>query len=264
MAAYTHYVKRNESDHPWSDTELVDCTKSTLHVLNYNDGMFSPLNRTIICPEQYFDMEIEEPWAKYSYKDPHSGEELNGILSIKGSVDLLTEVNKDTLEYLDWKNGRRFNWGTFQVKEYKDLERDPQLLMYYYALTKLYPKRSYILTTIFYANDGGPFCLCFDKERDLPYVLGLLERRFNSIRNNFRPKRRWDNKLDRKRICQSWCYYGKNSLPGSDKPMCEEIHKEFVQLGMDRTIQKYGKPSAYLKYGSGGGITNREEKPTNV
>ena len=65
---------------------------------------------------------------------------VQGQLAIKGTIDLVTKINDDTIEVVDWKTGRRMDWATGEVKDYKKLESDPQLLLYYYAISKLYPE----------------------------------------------------------------------------------------------------------------------------
>ena len=81
--------------------------------------MFDPRNRNILYPEQQFDIVINKPWAKYSY-DTKDGK-LEGNLAIKGTIDLITQPNKDTLEIVDWKTGRRLNWATGEEKTQEKL-----------------------------------------------------------------------------------------------------------------------------------------------
>lgn len=259
-ASWAHYTARNESKHHWPREDYDDCLKWTLQVLEHNNGMFDPLKRKVVCPEQYFDMTIDEPWATYTYKDPHTGKEFTGQLAIKGTVDLLTEVNPFTLEYLDWKSGKRLNWRTFKTKTYEDMRQDPQLLLYFYALTRLYPQYPFIFTTIFFAQDGGPFSVDFERDKHVPFALDMLRRRFMAIKNTSRPKRVWEDPRDRKRICKGFCYYGKTQWQDSGRSICEHVHSEFQELGLDRVTAKLGKPGFFSKYGSGGGSSNRDER----
>ena len=50
------------------------------------------------------------------------------------------------------------DWTTGEVKDYKKLENDPQLLLYYYAISKLYPEfPNRIMSIFFYKDkDGNP------------------------------------------------------------------------------------------------------------
>ena len=76
--------------------------------------MFDPRNRNILCPEQQFDIVIDKPWAEYEYKT--TKETIKGQLAIKGTIDLITQINDDTLEIIDWKTGRRLDWATGEEK----------------------------------------------------------------------------------------------------------------------------------------------------
>lgn len=100
LSAFDHY--KNKSIHEWDDKDLKECSKWTWDTLLFNNGMFSPLARKIEQPEQYFDIEIEEPWAKYEYY-LDDGTVMSGNLRIKGTMDLITRIDKKTIEYIDWK-----------------------------------------------------------------------------------------------------------------------------------------------------------------
>ncbi len=255
--AWEHYTTKNESGHAWTAEDLTDCMTWTNQVIEFRDGMFNPLNRKVVCPERYFDLTIDEPWAAYEYTDPHSGEVVKGQLAIRGTVDLITEDKWGSLEYLDWKSGRRWDWGKDKVKEYPDLMEDNQLLLYFYALTRLYPDYPFIFVTIYYARDGGPFTMCFEKDVHVPLYLAKLKKQFETIRDNWKPKRIMDDGRKRWK-CKSFCHYYKTKREGTDQPICDFIHREVQQLGLERVIAKHGKPSVWRHYGSGGGVSNRD------
>ncbi|MAJ03272.1 MAG: hypothetical protein CMH03_00685, partial [Marinovum sp.] len=126
----------------------------------------------VVDPEPHFDIPIEEDWAKYEYEMPN-GEVIEGRLAIKGTIDLVTKIDDDTIEVIDWKTGRRLDWATGQEKDYKKLTTDAQLLLYNYAISKLYPDYKQAIMTIFFVKDGGPFSMCFDKE-DQDKFLGMF------------------------------------------------------------------------------------------
>lgn len=254
--AWRHYTFKNESGHKWSSTEYKKCLDWTTDVIEMNNGMFSPLNRKIICPEQYFDIVIEEPWAWYEYTDPKTGEKISGYLALKGSIDLITEINSNTIEYLDWKSGKPYwDWANDKEKTFLDLCNDPQLLMYFYALNKLYPQYRTKVVTIFYAQAKSPTTISFGQE-DITKVLEMLKKRFIEIKNNLKPKRIMDD-AEKKWKCFSFCYYGKTKTE-SGQSLCNFYNRELQQLGMDKVIKKHGDGKAYKLYGSGGGADNRE------
>lgn len=243
------YTDHRKTPHSWGPPDFRDCRNWMYTVLNYNNGQFSPLKRKILVPEQYFDFEIEEPWAAYEYVLPN-GKLLKGNLSIKGTVDLVTEAAPNTIEYIDWKTGRRMDWPTRKVKEYDDLRNDPQLRMYHYALTRLYPNVKHIIMTIFFTKDGGPYSLCFD-EGDVRKTLDMLRKRFEEIRDCQRPKLKKDWK-----VC-GLCSYNKDKQIGTMKTVCDYFQQEIIQLGMDKVMAKHGN-NKFDEYGSGGGRQAKE------
>lgn len=224
--------------------------------MDLNDGMFSPLNRTVIAPEQYFDIEIREPWAYYNYIDPFTNERIDGYLAIKGTIDLLTEIDENTLEYLDWKSGRRWNWAKDKEKDYDDLLNDSQLLIYFYALDKLFPQYRTKIVTIFFAQEKKPFTIPFTK-RDVNKALEMIKKRFLEIKNNIKPLRILDDRSKAWK-CKSFCAHYKKIMPNGQNE-CDFYNKELQQLGIDKVIKKYGSNSL-KNYGSGGGQSNVEGK----
>ena len=72
-------------------------------------------------------------------------------------------MDDGVIEVIDWKTGRRLNWATGEEKTYEKLLEDPQLLLYNYAISKLFPEYEQAIMTIYYIRDGGPFSMCFDK-----------------------------------------------------------------------------------------------------
>src|SRR5690606_34355557 len=57
--------------------------------------------------------------------------------------------------------GRRLNWATGEEKTHEKLKDDPQLRIYHYAVSHLYPDIENIYITINFINDGGAFTICF-------------------------------------------------------------------------------------------------------
>ncbi len=227
-----------------------------------NDGRWNPMNRDVVMPEQYFDFPINEDWARYSYTLP-DGSKMNGQLALKGTVDLITRVDSNTLEYIDWKSGLRKDWATGEIKNWKKLRDDPQLRIYHYALTKLYPHIKNIIMTIVFIQDGGAFPLDFGPE-DLPKTEKMIRARFETIKGCDRPPRILHDRAHKWK-CDRLCHFGKvNQLDeqGKDtgKTICNYMHNELVTLGMDRVVAKYAKANAFASYGDGGGQSNRDEK----
>jgi hypothetical protein len=249
---YAHYSNPKRTPHKWTAADEADCRGWMWDVLKYNDGMFSPLKREIVQPEQYFDYEIDKPWAQYNYKLP-DGSSLKGRLALKGTVDLLTRVRPGVLEYLDWKTGQRKNWKTGQTKEYKDFKEDFQLRLYHHALSRLYPGEQ-IFMTIFFIRDGGPFTLCFE-DKDLPRTEEIIRHRYEAIKNDNKPRLIYKPGFWK---CERLCEFFKQKWPGTDKTTCRHMADELQTLGMDRLVEKYADLSKLNSYGAGGGKEKRD------
>ena len=246
--AFEYYSSKKEFEYTKADYN--DCIHWMWEALLWKNGTFSPLKLKILEAEQYFDFEIQEPWAEYSYKLP-DGTLLEGHLGLKGTIDLVTQRDPHTIEVIDWKTGRRINWNTMKQKEYDDFYSDPQLLIYYYAACRLYPNIENVFFTIFYMQSGGPFSLCFDKSH---YAIAenMLRTRFNTIRNTKKPNLIWPHKK-----C-SWCFFSKNKLDNSPAysyhdSICRKIKDEILTLGISKVTQKYSKDKSHSLYKEGGG-----------
>jgi len=181
---YQYYTTRT-SHHKWSPKDHRDCKEWVHKAINFNNGMFDPRNSNILCPEQHFDFEITKPWAKYSYNV--EGQKLEGNLAMKGTIDLITLMNKDTIEIVDYKTGKRLDWATGQEKTQEKLEKDPQLRIYHYAIKHLYPHIKNIIFTIYFINDGGPFSVCFH-DSDLKDTEDMLRQKFEAIKSTKKPR----------------------------------------------------------------------------
>jgi hypothetical protein len=249
--SWVHYAEGKVCNgHVWNERDKADCRKWMWDVLLFNGGMFSPLSRKVIAPEQYFDMVIDEPWANYDYLLP-DGNRLQGKLSIKGTVDLVTDAGNGVVEYIDWKTGRRWDWAKDKEKTPRKLQDDPQLRLYHYALSQLYPNAKAIIMTIYFIADGGPYTMCFE-QRDILKTKQMLREVFETIKGIKRPR------LNRSWKCTKFCDFGMKKYEGSNKTICEHFKDELITLGMDRVMQKYAKEGSFSKYGGGGGSANRD------
>ena len=98
--SYEFYSKKSE--HDWAPVDFKDCTNWTWMVPEYKNGLFDPRLRRIVATEPHFDQTFEEEWAKYDWEMP-DGRQLSGNLSIKGTVDLITDLGDGVYEVIDWK-----------------------------------------------------------------------------------------------------------------------------------------------------------------
>jgi hypothetical protein len=244
---YKYYTK-NTPHHKWSNKDYEDCKNWIYKAINFNDGMFDPRKRNILCPEQHFDFEIKKPWAKYSYNI--DGENIEGYLALKGTIDLITLVNDSTIEVIDWKTGKRLDWATGQEKTQEKLEQDPQLKIYHYAIKQLYPHIENIIFSIYFINDGGPFSICFN-DSDLQSTENMLRHKFEAIKSTKKPR------LNKTWMCSKLCHFGKTTFDntnisviqeyrdgqncklGSPMTKCEQIKHDLDLYGIDATIGMY-------------------------
>lgn len=97
---YKYYSDKSDLD--WYPVDYKDCVNWTWMLLDYENGMFDPRRRNIVAAEPQFDFEINQPWARYYWELPN-GRKISGNLRIKGTIDLITQVDSGTLEIVDWK-----------------------------------------------------------------------------------------------------------------------------------------------------------------
>jgi hypothetical protein len=238
------------SKHKWKPADRKEVSKVTWLMLRHNNGQFDPRNRDIHHPEPHFDIAIEEDWAKFEYEMPN-GEVLEGQLAIKGTIDLVTKISDDTIEVIDWKTGRRLDWATGEEKDYEKLMDDPQLLLYYYAISKLYPDFPNRIMSIFFCKDTKgnidpqPFSMPFDKDDEARF-LEMLRVRFEKIKQNQSPKLLSQNRTHWK--CKSLCHFCKNDWPETDQNMCIYIGEHLKKHGMKKTVEECTKEGFNIGY----------------
>jgi hypothetical protein len=224
--SYTHYSSK--SVHKYSPKDKNDIWSWVESVL---DGPFDPRCRNIIAAEPSFDIEINKEWAKYDYIMP-DGTKLTGNLRIKGTIDLVTRLDNDTIEVIDWKTGECRDWGKNKPKIWKDFCIDPQLNMYYYALKNRYPDVKNWLSTINYVRTAGPFTVAHDEE-DILKVEKMLRRQFEKIKHNTFPSL----KTSEKWFCKCVCHYGKNmSEKNPKKTICKYITDKLRCSSLDKIV----------------------------
>jgi len=234
----------DKSVHPYTLADKKNCRKWVQMAIDYNGGQFDPRKREIIEAEPQFEIVIDEPWAEYNYVNA-DGSELKGRLAIKGTVDLVTKIDEETSEVIDWKTGKRIDWVTGEEKDYDKLSKDPQLLLYHYALSRMFPEYKQTIMTIFYIKDGGPFSLCFD-ESDEEIFLTMLKNRFEEIKSNQSPQMLSEEQSHWK--CTKICDYYKRNWPNTNVNMCRHIHEQLSDKGMDHTVSECTKEGFSIGY----------------
>jgi hypothetical protein len=260
---YKHYTDAT-NHHKWALKDYKDCHAWVYKAIEFNDGMFDPRNRHILRPEQHFDFVIDKKWSEYSFDTPDGT--LKGNLALKGTIDLVTLANDKTIEIIDWKTGKRLDWATGQEKTQEKLENDPQLRIYHYAISQLYPHIDHIIFSIYFINDGGPFSICFDKS-DLAKTEDMIRTKFDYIKRTKKPR------LNKTWMCSKLCHFGKTTFEntgiqpieeyrdnqtckiGSLMTKCEQIKHDIDLHGMDYVIGSYKNPThSFGKYKAPGSI----------
>jgi len=238
---------QGNSVHDWKPAQRRDCHNWTWMALDYKNGMFDPRLRDIVDAEPHFDIEFDQPWAKYSHVE--NGQEISGKLAIKGTIDLITSLGGGILEIVDWKTGQRVDWASkarvLPVKTFDKLSVDPQLMLYYLAAQHMYPDAKAIIMTIYFIRDGGPFSLAFDEET-VEMMEGLLEKRFKEITACTKPKLLDPNQKHFK--CTYLCPFFKNSFEGSDKNMCTEANELISLHGIDYVRENYTREGHKISF----------------
>jgi CRISPR/Cas system-associated exonuclease Cas4 (RecB family) len=247
---YDYYTSQFKH-HEWDVKDFKDCHKWCYKAITDHNKSFDPRLRNILQPEQHFDIVINKPWANYKYNI--DGEILEGQLAIKGTIDLITSIDDNTIEIVDWKTGRRLDWATGEEKTLAKLHNDPQLRIYHYAVSQLYPKIEHIIFTINFINDGGAFSICYDKN-DLPKTEDMIRQKFETIKSTKVPQ------LNKSWKCNKLCHFGKTTFQNShvlpileyrdgqlcsvDTAMtkCEQIKHDIQLKGMENVVDEYTVP----------------------
>lgn len=229
--SFEHYTHPDNTIHGFTAGDYKECRDKIQIVLDTQ--YFDPRKRIIVAAEPHFDFAIEEDWARYEYPNG-----MKGHLHIKGTIDLVTEVDKSTWEVIDWKTGQRKDWGTGQVKDFYKLCVDPQLRMYHLALHHMYPEIEQFVVSIFWIGNGGPFTLAYGP-KDLIQTKEMLRNQFKKIQQTTRP--RLKSASGQHWFCQRVCHYGKNTHPSctSGDSICQFIKKQTIKYGMQHVVDKY-------------------------
>tara|TARA_R110000824_G_scaffold103417_2_gene245652 strand:- start:2771 stop:3829 length:1059 start_codon:yes stop_codon:yes gene_type:complete len=253
---FDYYAKNSpQLAHKLDNKAYIQCHAWFLKALAFEGGRLNPLNQDIDAVEQFFDITIDKPWAKYKYEV--GGEIIEGNLSIKGTIDVIARESDGYYQILDYKTGKRINWATGAIKEQKDLEKDPQLLLYYYALKNMFPDREYYVS-IYYINDskidgvhvpGGLFDICFD-ESDYAKAEQMLKDKFEEIRDNESPKLL--SQEHRSFKCKYLCAFIEE-YKDTGKTICHHIQDEVKKKGVNQVVAEYGDLRKINHYSEGGG-----------
>ncbi len=182
-----------------------DCLKLTSNTILKENSVF---NRKLIGSEVAFNKDYEG-------------------FKVRGFIDLITEIDEETMEVRDYKTG------TFTKKTH-DAFKDLQMRIYSLVAKELYPQYKYVLMTLDYLRKG-PVTVIFGKEDD-DKTREFLKDCYKKISESKNPPRRKSFKCN-------WCV-------GYD--VCGEIQKSFCN-----TDGQFEMPEAPPKDEHGFGILSR-------
>lgn len=211
--SYDYY--KNQYSFDEKDLQLI--TKWVYNVID--DGQFDPRKFTVIDAERFFKFDIEKEWAKIDD---------NNYLSVIGTIDLIVD-HTDFIEMIDWKTGKKINYGTMKEKTYDDFMKDFQGRLYHYALKKMFPDRKEILVTINYIN-SSPVTVAHNDDNILE-TENLLKNMYNKVRKCTKPAMK--SYTGSHFFCTKICSYGKNYI--GKKTQCQYIKSMLEETGMDYT-----------------------------
>jgi len=221
------------SDIKWTKGDYKKCLRWVMSALTFNDGQFDPRRQNIIEPEMRFRFPIEEEWARYETVDPETGDRVDKFLVLQGTIDLVTIIRPEIYEVIDYKTGRMLDWITNKEKDFWSLCSDPQLRIYHYALSKLYPEIQQFVMTIYYIAYDRPFTMAYGPE-DVAATEEMLKKRFEEVKRNTCPA--LIKSYDRWK-CTRLCRFGKeNHCKDTDQTICQYIHNKLREEGMDQVM----------------------------
>lgn len=238
---YHHYTTRVATHHNWEEEDFKKIKKYVHTAITHSNGIWNPLNLNIIGAEQRFDLELPN---------------CSTAFTIRGVMDLVFHIDKNTVGVCDWKSGKRADFHSGKKKEYEDFLEDIQLCTYHWALCKLYPEYDYSEITIFYLKDGGPYTIFMDRS-SLDKIEQRLYNRYEEIKAVEIPKL---NKSEPWR-CQKFCpfathsftkpltefRYGQFTKAGKPMSMCQEIEYVVKEHGLEWVTKNYAKPKEEKK-----------------
>ena len=184
------------------------------------DPFYNPYKLAkVIDAERWFALEM--PGEEWQCLDRDG--ELHQF-AVRGFIDMVHEIDEETIEIVDWKTGSRKDFYTQQPIDEALLMREVQPRLYHLAAYFLYPRYKNILITFYYTNDGGPVTIALSQE-DVAMTIAALHRFFTTIKRDTLMKRnRWWT-------CRM-CNFNKNGV-------CHRVWSDLHTLGGEYVEDRY-------------------------
>jgi RecB family exonuclease len=198
---FPHPVEKNCAECKWLASGNI-CSIANRSVEDF-DGCPKPnfeddlkiLEHTIIRPDSVLKRKIIG--AEVSFEKEYEG------FKVRGFMDLVTEIDKKTLEVRDYKTG---NYTKNTDAAFKDL----QMRIYSMVAKELFPQYDYVVMTLDYLRKG-PVSVIFDRDDD--------EKTRSFLRDSYSKIATACNPVRKKSFKCSWCV-------GYDE--CGKIKKQYL------------------------------------
>jgi len=212
-----HIAIRRET----SRGEAADFKKCRLCIEHIVNSDFNPYKMKIIDAERWFEIQLEgDDWE--CTDEFHN----NTQFTNRGLMDLVHEIDENTIEIVDWKTGKREDFYTRKEYDFKKLLEDIQLRLYHFAACKLYPQYKNILITFHFILDGGPITIP-PTDYEIPLTIEALSKFFSTVKA--------DTLIIRNRNWQCrMCGFQKEDA-------CNRIWSDLHTYGSEYIENKYGK-----------------------
>lgn len=183
------------------------------------DPYVNPYNNNVVDSERWFALEM--PGDEWKCLDKDGSEHQ---FAVRGFIDLVNEIDNDTIEIIDYKTGSRKDFYTQQPIDEDVLTREVQPRLYHLAAYFLYPQYKNILITFYYTNSGGPVTIALSPD-DLATTIATLYRFMTTVRKDtlMRRNRWWTCKM---------CSFERNG-------MCCRVWSDLHTLGSEYVEDRY-------------------------
>ena len=180
---------------------------------------YNPYNLSVVDSERWFAMEMPGEEWKCLGEDREQHQ-----FAVRGYIDLVHEIDAETIEIVDWKTGVRKDFYSQEPIDEEVLSRLVQPRLYHLAAYFLYPKYKNIILTFYYTNDGGPVTISLSQD-DLTMTIAMLYKFLTTVRSDtlVQRNRSWKCKM---------CSFERNG-------MCSRVWSDLHTLGGHYVEEKY-------------------------
>jgi len=183
------------------------------------DQFYNPYNLNVIDSERWFALAM--PGKEWECVDEDGK---THQFASRGFIDFTHELDKETLEIVDWKTGARKSFYTQESIDEVVLMKEIQPRLYHLAAYFLYPKYKKFLITFYYTNSGGPITIALSQD-DLAKTIAILHSFFTTVKRDtlIRRNRHWTCKM---------CGFNNNGI-------CSRVWSDLHTMGGDYVEDRY-------------------------